>query len=312
MPDFKSVQDLINAYANGLPAADNDPKHLESFMASLKNPYFGAAAPGLYGDGKGKLSLPFKSVWKFDEDSFKERQTTGDCVSHGTRNAVDISRAVEIDIGKEIESWVARGATEVIYGLRGGCGQGMSGSRAADIVHNIAGHAIRQKYGKYDLSVYDATKGARTWCPNNVPSDLLAMTKKNLVKTVSQINTIEELRDALANGYGVAVCSGQGFSSTRDANGYARASGSWSHCMCIGGCDDTGSEPGFLVINSWGETWISGPMPKWGPIPKGSFMAHADVIARMIRGGGTFAFSAFDGFPPQKLPNYGTNDYLFG
>jgi hypothetical protein len=29
----------------------------------------------------------------------------------------------------------------------------------------------------------------------------------------------------------------------------------------------------------------------------------------MLRGGGSFAFSAFDGFPLQKLPNYGF-DYL--
>jgi hypothetical protein len=82
--------------------------------------------------------------------------------------------------------------------------------------------------------------------------------------------------------------------------------------MCFGGYDDTGSEPGFLIINSWGETWIKGPMPEFGPIPKGSFMARADVVARMIRGGGTFAFSAFDGFPAQKLPNYGSNDWIFG
>jgi hypothetical protein len=309
--NFNTVDEIIKAYKNGFQGSFKDQDHYDKLMASLKHPYFGSAAPFLAGDGKGKLSMPFRSVLKFDPESYKERQTTGDCVSHGTRNACDISRAVEIDLRKEPEAWIARGATEVIYGMRGHRGQGMSCSRAAQIVNSVAGIVLRQKYDEVDLSTYNANWGIK-WAPNNVPQSLMNVTKKHLIQTVSVIRTVEEARDAIANGYGLAVCSGQGFTSTRDANGFAYPRGSWAHCMCIAGCDDTGSEPAFLVINSWGETWIKGPMPQWGPIPKGSFMAKADVIGRMLRGGGTFAYSNFDGFPPQRLPNYGTADYLFG
>ena len=314
MPDnpvFNTVDEIINAYNNGLKGSFKEPEHYEKFMSELKNPYFGAAAPWLEGSGKGKLSTPYKSVWEFDKDSFKEAQTTSDCVSHSCRNTADITRAVEIHIKKDPESWVARGATEVVYGLRGHCGAGMSCSRAADIVSKIAGHALRIKYGSYDLSVYDGRRGNK-WCPNNVPSEITSESKKHCIQTISLIRSIEEARDALANGYGISICSGQGFSSVRDKDGFAKAQGSWSHAMTLGACDDTKNTCDFLVINSWGENWISGPMPAWGPIPKGSFMAKSDVIARMIKGGGTFAYSSFDGFPPQNLPNYGTSDYLFG
>ena len=37
---------------------------------------------------------------------------------------------------------------------------------------------------------------------------------------------------------------------------------------------------------------------------------HADVAAGMLRQNGAYAFSDFNGFPPQKLPDYGFVDYL--
>ena len=64
-------------------------------------------------------------------------------------------------------------------------------------------------------------------------------------------------------------------------------------------CDDTGDEPAFLVQNSWGK-WNSGGHPEWGEIPDGSFLIHADIAEGMIRQNGAYAFSDFNGFPPQN------------
>jgi hypothetical protein len=50
--------------------------------------------------------------------------------------------------------------------------------------------------------------------------------------------------------------------------------------------------------------------PDWGTIPDGSFLIHADVAAGMLKQNGAYAFSDFNGFPPQKLPDYGFGDYL--
>lgn len=303
--DFNTPKDLIDAYVNGFKGSVFDPVHYEKFCSEMKYASFGAAAPYAAGSGKGKLSLPFLSVMKFCPTAFgDDRQTTGDCVSHSARNAADISRAVEIDIKGEPEEWVARGATEVTYGLRGHCGQGMSCSQAAQTITRI-GMPVRKKYNGYDFTVYDSSKGARKWCPRNVPQDLLDQIKANKFETSTLIRSVEEARDAVANGYGISICSGQGFSSNRDAKGFCAARGSWSHALTIIGCDDREGNMDFVMANSWG-AWNSGGQPADFKLPVGGWLAKAEVIARMIRGGGTFAFSGFDGFPLQKLPDYGS------
>lgn len=306
--ELNSPEALLKAYTDGIKGSFFEPAHYEQFMASLKHPYFGAAAPWLKDSGKGKLCTPYKSVMKLCPTAFgDDRQTQPDCVSHSARNAGDITRAVEIDIKKEPELWVARGATEITYGMRGHCGAGMSCSRAADILTKY-GFPVRQKYGEFDLSVYDGRKGNK-WCPNNVPKALLDLIKTQVFQTVTLIRSVEEARDALANGYGISICSGQGFSSQRDSKGFCSPRGSWSHALTLGGCDDRNNEMDFILLNSWG-AWNSGGHPDFGQLPTGGWLAHAEVIAKMIRGGGTFAYSNFDGFPVQNLPDYG-NEGLY-
>jgi intein/homing endonuclease len=231
------------------------------------------------------------------------------CVSHATRNAVDVSRAVEIDVDGDKESWIARGATEAIYGARGHGGQGMSCSRAATFVSQSGGVVVRQNYkGVADFSKYNGNLGA-SWGARGLPDPVIDAANDHQIKTVSLIRTLEEARDAIANGYGLAVCSSYGFSNRRDSKGFAKESGSWAHAMAWIACDDTGDEPAFLVQNSWGK-WNDGGHPEWGPIPDGSFLIHADTAEGMLKQNGAYAFSNFDGFPLQKLPDYGFGEYL--
>jgi len=172
MSDYKTPRELLNAYRNGFVGVECDEDDVRRLLGELPMPMFGAAAYELYGDGEGKVSAPFKSLLKFDP-AFgpSERQTTGDCVSHSTRNAVDITRAVEIDIKKQPESFEARGATEAIYQSRGHRGQGMSCSGAARYVHQNGGLLIRKDYGKVDLSKYNSSLGANHRIPNSIYKD---------------------------------------------------------------------------------------------------------------------------------------------
>jgi hypothetical protein len=278
-------------------------------MENSKYPLFGDASKKIKNSGKGKLSTPYKSVLKFDKNPYNERQTTGDCVSHGTRNACDVSRAVEIDVNHEREAWIAKGATEAIYGARGHGGEGMSCSRAAEFVSKNGGIVLRQNYkGVADFTKYNGNLGAG-WGGRGLPDPVIDLANDHQIKTTSLVRTIEEARDALSNGYGLAVCSNYGFSNKRDKKGIANTSGSWGHCMAWIACDDTGNEPLFLVQNSWGK-WNDGGHPEWGPIPDGSFLIRAEVAAGMLSQNGSYAFSNFDGFPLQKLPSYGFEDYL--
>ena len=297
--DFSTPRKILNLYKDGFVGSVCDPDDVSKLMGELPMPVFGAAAHHLHGDGDGKTSLPFKSLLKFDSGfGPAEKQTTGDCVSHSTRNAVDITRAVEIDIKGDREEFVARGATEGIYQSRGHKGQGMSCSVAARYVHQKGGILLRKDYGKVDLSKYDSGVGADHEIPKSIYYD---EAKKHQVKTISSVRTIEEARDALANGYSLSVCSGYGFSSRRDTNGIAKRSGGWSHAMAWTACDDSHKihkETLFLVQNSWG-LWNSGP--KRLDQPDGSFWIREKDARGMLSGGGAWVFSDVDGFPARKI-----------
>jgi hypothetical protein len=304
-----SPQDLYNNYRKGYSGCLWEPHIYEELIESSKYAYFKDGCKKIKNSGKGKLSTPYKSLLKFDKKAFDERQTIGDCVSHATRNACDISRAVEIDLHKHRKGWIARGATEAIYGARGHSGQGMSCARAATFVTQTGGILVRKNYaGVANLSKYNGNLGA-SWGGRGLPDKVIDLANDHQIKTASLIRTVEEARDAIANGYSISVCSNVGFSNKRDKKGIAKRSGSWAHAMAWIACDDTGNEPLFLVQNSWGK-WNDGGHPDWGPIPDGSFLITSDVAANMLAQNGSYAFSEFDGFPVQKLPNYGFEEYL--
>ncbi len=298
---FRTPQELIKTYENGFIGSICDERDKEDFLSNNPRPLFGDYSADIKGSGKGKLSLPFKSVLKFDS-SFGawEQQTTGDCVSHACRNAVDVNRSNEILVNNEPESWIVRSATEGIYGSRGHSGQGMSCSRAGRFVSTIGGVLLRQKYGNVDLSVYDSRKGS-SWGRSNVPATLVNVAKNNQIKTVSLVKTLDEVRDALANGYGIFACSNAGFESKRDKYGISGRRGSWNHAMAWIACDDTReiyNETLFLIQNSWG-IWNSGPI--FRDQPQGSFWIRQRDAEFIIAQEGCWALSNFEGFPPRKV-----------
>jgi hypothetical protein len=296
---FKTPNELLKAYKDGFNGSWCDPEDVAKLLGELPHPLFGAAAYGLFGTGEGKVALPFKNLLKFDPKfGPSERQVQGDCVSHATRNSVDVTRSCEI-VGGQREDFVARGATEAIYGSRGHGGEGMSCSGAARFVHQTGGILLRKQYNKSDLSEYSAIGGS--WGRGGVPDDLVKEAAKHQVKTISLINTVAQARDALANGYAISVCSNAGFSSRRDKYGIAKRSGSWGHAMAWVGMDDSHevhNETLFLVQNSWG-MWNGGE--KRLDQPDGSFWIRQSDAEDMLSQNGSWVFSDVDGFPPRKV-----------
>ena len=297
---FDKPRDILEAYRDGFVGSWCDPEDTDKLLGESPHPLFGVAAPDLYGSGKGKVALLHKSILKFDPTfGAHERQTTGDCVSHATRNAVDVTRCHEI-VGGQREEFVARGATEAIYGSRGHGGQGMSCSVAARFVAQNGGILVRKNYGFVDLSRYNSKVG-QSWGRSGVPSDVRNEAKKHQVKTISLINTVDQARDAIANGYAISVCSNYGFSSRRDSHGIARKSGSWNHAMSWVSMDDSHEihkETLFLIQNSWG-AFNGGP--KRFDQPDGSFWVRERDAAGMLRQNGAWVYSDVNGFPPRKV-----------
>ncbi len=283
------------------------PKEVDNVMMSLPIPVFGDIYQPLKDSGRGKVILLYEFVERVAKEFPVSNQTIGDCVSHGAACAVNVLKATEIVLKGDFEEWIAATSTEDIYGGsrvligngRLGYGDGSVGAWAAQYVSTY-GTLLRKSYGTIDLSVYDGNR-AKIWGNpgNGTPRDLLVYSKEHLVKTVSQVRNYEEARDAIANGYPVTVASNQGFTKTRDKDGFALASGSWAHQMCFTAADDSFGRPGLLCQNSWGINWISGPTRHNQPL--GSFWVDASTVNRMLAQNDSWAFSNFDGFRPQKI-----------
>jgi len=307
MPELDTIKGLVKAYSEGLQGYQADEREKQDFLLTQKYGYF--REPNIYGSGKGKRALLWQYALSLDPNCFSERQTTGDCVSHGSRNARDITRSVEILVKKEPESWYKMGATEPTYGARGHGGQGMSPAKASRFERDV-GFLVRDKYKPVDLTKYNSRIGSN-WGRSGVPEKVKALCREHKVGVISNVRSQQELMDALVNGY--CAHSGQfasWSSSPNSKNIHARTSGGWAHDMAIVGYDDTKEFWPFTVWfiqNSWGKwnravkDWPSS-YPKQ---PPGMIVTSADDFDVCVRSGDCWVYGGIDGYPPQHLPDYG-------
>jgi hypothetical protein len=120
------------------------------------------------------------------------------------------------------------------------------------------------------------------------------------------VTSFAEAAKAISNGYPVVVCSGQGFSMSRDDDGFCKPGGVWWHCMTFMGLR-WGKRPGLLCANSWGR---SNTVGKHYPdnIPEEvrvcSFWVDADVCDRMLGGKDSYAYAGYAGFTRSKMPDW--------
>jgi hypothetical protein len=310
MSEQYTPEEIVRLYDVGFTGAICDPEDTRKLMASLPMPLFGTS---LAGTGEGKVSLPFKAVVAFERATgrkpYDEAQTTGDCVSHAVRGAADQARANDPEVHSAFD-WVDRTATEPLYGARGHTGQGAICSQIVRWAHRTGGLMLRRKYPDLDLDLtdYNANVGIR-WGGRGVPERVTAAAANHRIGTISLIQTWQQARDAIANGYGVVCCSDVGFRHYRDDDGLSVPKGVWHHAMHWNGVDDTRSgDCRFLIQNSWGWNWINGP--KVHGQPEGSFWVRQSAAQRMIEQGGTWAVSNVNGFPRRRLKNWGAKEIL--
>ena len=288
------------------PAKELDEVY-ETLGKRQGTPFFGDINQ-LKGTGAGKLSLPcLSAIRQSGQDLFaKEPQVGPDCTSHAIRNAIDTSRAVDIEIGQP-EEWVARGATEYIYGMRGSRSGGMNVGRGVKFLNEF-GFLVRKEYDGIDLSRYNYATGD-AWGSRGTPSTIKDEAAKFPARYYYNIRTVEEARDGLANGYGIVCGSNYGNSGVRNNYGISPWDSSWNHAMAWGGCDDTGSDLLFLILQSWG-LWNRGGTAKNFKMPGGSFLIRSRDAERMIREGECWLVGKVQGIPAQNLPDYGSGAFL--
>lgn len=270
----------------------------------LEYAYMRGAAPRFTLEGnRGSLYLPYKAILSLDSGfGSTENQTTGDCVSHSTRNAGSIDYGVDALFGET--SFEGRLATENIYGYRGHGGQGADCARLARYTSQDGpgGFLPRKAYSdganSVDLSNYNSSIG-HNWGRPGTPDWLNKIASENKALRVFSLKSVEEAVHALSLGFGITMCSGYGFSSTRNQDGLCEQRGSWAHAMAWVGVDDTDyahqnyGGPLFLVQNSWGK-WNSGPRKH--DQPEGSFFIRPQVAENMIRRGGGWVVASVRGY----------------
>lgn len=308
-------EQLLEIYSSGYRGVLHDRASYVSLRRSI--PRFYDIFPEAKASGRGKVSSPYKACLALEPEFGRyEAQTTGDCVSHSTRNAGMIDYCIDALFGET--DYLGRFATENIYGYRGHGGQGASCSRLAGYVsqNGPGGFLVRKRYesgsSSVDLSVYNSRIG-HNWGPRGTPSWVNKIAEKNKALRVFSVKSVEEAIDAISMGFGISMCSGYGFSSSRNEDGLCERRGGWSHAMAWIGVDDTDwahqkyNGPLFLVQNSWGK-WNSGP--KRNDQPDGSFYIRPNVASSMIRGGGGFVISSVRGYNRELV--YDTQNKIKG
>ena len=246
----------------------------------------------------------------------KDQNPTGSCVGFGTTTAIERTLAAEIAQRNGDPSEFTLFAEEVTYAgsrveanggtcpirptLQDPSGDGSNGSWAAKWATKW-GMVPKGKYGDLDLSEYSAAR-ARAWNYSGVPDALEPIARKFPVKDATRITNWADAKKALANGYGIAICSTQGFNRQRNANGVATPGPRWGHCMCLDGYQTDSVHEYGHIENSWAKTnYHVGPVG-WGEPTTAGFWADADVIERMLREGDSWAYSGAVGFPRKVLP----------
>lgn len=305
----------------------NDPDAVSAAVALMPTKIF-ASTPA----GQDQPLPDHVYLWKAYEFihgrpvPLKDQNPTGSCVGFGTTTAIERSQGSElasrIKTGTGDASEYAEFSEEITYaGSRveangGSCpirktrdnphGDGSNGGWAAlwatgKTPSKVGGMLPKAKYGAIDLTSYSAAR-ARDWNYKGVPDQLEPECAKYKVADSVRIVRWPDAKKALANGYGIAVCSNIGFQGQRNANGVARPGPEWGHCMCLDGYHITpdGKEYGHIE-NSWAKTgYHHGPVG-WGEPTESGFWAEASVIDKMLAQGDSWAYSGVKGFPRQEL-----------
>jgi hypothetical protein len=298
-------------YRDKLPGWVPNEEATAAFVASLPWRSFAGAIDSGMPPRSNENALLYRALMTADpslvEDGrliARNQSSIGSCVGHGTATGVDLTYAMEVIVKKEPEKWGGRCAADAAYGMSRqvahqlGNWEGSNGSWAAKSVMEMGTlHMI--KYDSVDLTEYNVSQ-CRTFQRKGLSQALLAKAAEHKIGTAALVRNVDEAKTALQNGYAINVCSNQGFSGRRDDLGFMKAQGSWAHSMCVAGYrgPDTGRE-GVLIINSWGSDWGSGPF--WEDQPHGSFWCVLETFERMLRGGDSFAYSAYTGFPRQRV-----------
>ena len=281
---------------------------------------FDERIPKQYGDSLNALpydlkrsAFPYRVMQRFYRGSARRirdgRMTArnqggiGSCVGHGGAYAARTTAVCDIMLRREpeyvpqldgarvdVSPSYCYGASRMAGGALGSW-QGSNGSWMTDALIKY-GVAWEIKTDRYNLSEY-TTGDAGDFARRGVPGAILEDSGRAKFGAYARVTEPEQAVAAVQNGYGMHLCSGLGWASGRDADGFARRSGSWAHCQGFGLCyvnyEGFGARParkGIGIWNSWGDNWNGGDLGGMTPdLPWGSYIWDYDDFAMCLSRG---------------------------
>lgn len=278
----------------------------QAVAATLPRPLFADAAANRAG-APDKDALLYQACQKVTGKHMPahDQDGTGCCVGEGFSLAVEYLQCVEIAIGNEAQEFKPISAAAVyalsreVGGLLGK-GDGSFGSAAAKAVTTMG--VVSCEDAKDDNTTGSPhARLAKEWGRTGLPRALKDKAATRKVGAASKVQTAEECRVALTNGFPIAICSDVGFEPTRrDSDGFCKSGGTWYHCMAV--VAYRADRKAFLVVQSWGERNPTGPVSL--DQPPNSFWITWDTMTRIARQGDSYALSAFDGFPARDVDRF--------
>lgn len=263
-------------------------------------PTFAQAAPMCMAQSASGDPVLLYKAWKDVLGDYPKyiAQVNGSCVSMGHGHGNDLLQCVEISMGEPSE--YRETDTEFIYAtsreVAGILGRrdGSYGSAAVKAMTTI-GVVSREMLGSD--GVYSGAR-EKDWGYYGAPQKYKDAAAKYKLGNGALVSTWDELTAAIGNGYPVTICSNQGFTMTRDSQGFCSPRGVWPHCMMIAGVRF--DRPGACICQSWGPETPSGPTDL--DQPHFSFWADRNVIERILSAGDSWALSKAADFVARPLP----------
>ena len=225
-------------------------------------------------------------------------QRIGDCVGFGHGHAHDLLQCVEIGLGQplvyqETDTEFIYAASREVAGILSNT-DGSYGSAAVKAMTTL-GMVSRPMLGPE--GTYSGAR-AKAWGDSGVPPAILSEASPYLLGGAAAVTTWDELVTALSSGYPTTVCCDQGFTMTRDPQGFCERKGRWGHCMAFVAVRF--DRPGACVLQSWGPDVPDGPValgqPDW------SFWIDQATVEAMLAEGDSWAISKTPGFEKRQLP----------
>lgn len=232
-------------------------------------------------------------------------QERGCCVGFAAKNVIEYMQFYPLMNGQRIK-WT-RIFPPYLYGCgRVFIGKGQMGQQDGSIAAWQA-EAVKQ-YGAISIDAegcppYSGSISEKWGYTPGPPENFITLGKEHLVKSYAAVSTWEDVIAALMNGYPCSVASNVGFDMVPRADGFNHYSTHWGHNLSIIGVDDDPGDPYACVLNSWSDVHGQIKDFRTGEIwPIGTLRVRKADILAILAENDSFAYSAFDGFPEQELP----------